>query len=211
MTRYGPPREKIGRKLRPPKPLYHLSQEWMLTVDSKALTAWGRVKPIAIIIPIASSLTADNPDAPLPGILNGALKSKKYKMNWGGAQLRISIDLKATKVNQSRQILLRESYMIYWKRYKRVLWKSLKSRISSRRRQTKINDLEEDLKSWTKLLGKLRLSLPFTSSHRKLHCLPSPSPISMLKTWFSNTVLALCRHKATLDERKGEGKEKLII
>lgn len=84
----------------------------MLTVDSKALTAWGRVKPIAIIIPTASSLTADNPDAPLPGMLNGALKSKKYKMNWGGAQLRINIDLKTTKVSQNGQILLRESYTI---------------------------------------------------------------------------------------------------
>ena len=86
----------------------------MLTVDSKALTAWGRVKPIAIIIPTASSLTADNPDAPLPGMLNGALKSKK--MNWGGAQLRINIDLKTTKVSQNGQILLRESYTIFKKR-----------------------------------------------------------------------------------------------
>ena len=89
-----------------------LPKEWLLTVDCKALTACGRVKPIAVIIPTDSSLTSDNPDAPLPGMLNGALKSKKYKMNWGGAQLRISIDLKATKVGQNGQILLRESYMI---------------------------------------------------------------------------------------------------
>ena len=74
----------------------------------KALRAWGRVNPIAIIIPTDSSFTGVEPAVLLAGMLSGALKSEKvsHLVVWCVQPLSCSISRSHSEIELALDELL---------------------------------------------------------------------------------------------------------